>query len=60
VFVFTNFKFADVNVIGATALICIFVLDFWWQTICGAALLIGYLLFITRIEKKELEKITSY
>jgi len=37
--------------------ISIFVVDFWWQTISGAALLIGYLLFVARIEKKELEKI---
>jgi O-antigen/teichoic acid export membrane protein len=37
--------------------ISIYVVDFWWQTISGAALLIGYLLFVARIEKKELEKI---
>jgi O-antigen/teichoic acid export membrane protein len=37
--------------------ISIFVVDFWWQTISGVILLIGYLLFVARIEKKELEKI---
>ena len=37
--------------------ISIFVVDFWWQTMSGAVLLIGYLLFIVRIEKKELEKL---
>jgi hypothetical protein len=37
--------------------VCIFVLDFWWQIISGAALLIGYLLFVARIEKNELQKL---
>ena len=37
--------------------ISIFVVAFWWQTITGATLLIAYILFVARIEKKELEKI---
>ena len=37
--------------------ISIYVVDFWWQTISGAILLIGYLLFVARIEKKELQKL---
>ena len=37
--------------------VCIFVLDFWWQTISGALLLVGYMALIARIEKKELQKL---
>lgn len=37
--------------------VCIFVLDFWWQTISGALLLVGYIALIARIEKKELQKL---
>jgi len=37
--------------------VCIFVLDFWWQTICGALFLVGYMALIARIEKKELQKL---
>ena len=49
--------FHKVYTLTAPETISIYVVDFWWQTISGAALLIGYLLFVARIEKKELEKI---
>jgi energy-coupling factor transporter transmembrane protein EcfT len=40
--------------------VCIFVLDFWWQTISGALLLLGYIALIARIEKKELQKLFAW